>query len=211
MRSAEEALNRLCNPEAEVSAHYTIDEDGTIYQLVADDKRAWHAGRGYWRGQDNINNVSIGIELVNPGHEFGYRPFPEAQMQALIPLCQQLLRHHPIPPHNVIGHSDLAPLRKTDPGELFDWKRLAEHGIGLWAETPVLPEECEALELLPEDIGILQERLAAFGYFLAKTGCYDEDTEAVIRAFKRHFLPQNLNSEWNRASERRLSALLPSP
>ena len=124
MPSGEEALERLCDPNAEpgrVSAHYCIDEAGTTYRLVAEEERAWHAGVASWAGATNINARSIGIELVNPGHEFGYRPFPEAQMHSLMTLSQDILRRHAIPARRVLGHSDVAPLRKEDPGELFDW------------------------------------------------------------------------------------------
>lgn len=131
MRTAEEALARMCDPAAEVSAHYCIDEDGTLYRLVPEDKRAWHAGVSIWKGETDINSHSIGIELVNPGHEWGYRPFTEAQYEALIPLLQDIMARYGIPPANVLGHSDVAPGRKTDPGELFDWARLAAAGVAL--------------------------------------------------------------------------------
>ncbi len=127
MKMAEDALQRLCNPAAEVSAHYMIDEDGSIYRLVAEDKRAWHAGVSEWDGITDINSVSIGIELVNPGHEFGYREFPPAQMEALAALCKDIVSRHEI--KTVLGHSDVAPSRKQDPGELFDWNWLAGQGI----------------------------------------------------------------------------------
>ena len=127
MKTAQEALDRLCDPAAEVSAHYTIDEDGTIYHMVDEDKRAWHAGVSEWKGETDINSASIGIELVNPGHEFGYREFPTAQMEALANLCKDIIARQPI--ETVLGHSDVAPERKQDPGELFDWKWLAKQGV----------------------------------------------------------------------------------
>ncbi len=132
MESAEAALTRMCDADARVSAHYMIDEDGTVYRLVDEAMRAWHAGVSSWRGAGNINDRSIGIELVNPGHEFGYRRFPVSQMTALTGLCREILARHPIAPANVLGHSDVAPSRKQDPGELFDWQALAAAGIGLW-------------------------------------------------------------------------------
>ena len=132
MPSGAAAIDRLCDPAAKVSAHYTVDEDGTVYAHVPEARRAWHAGVSHWAGAANINSRSIGIELVNPGHEFGYRPFPEAQIAALTTLCHGILLRHPIPSWRVLGHSDVAPARKDDPGELFPWKRLAEAGIGLW-------------------------------------------------------------------------------
>ncbi len=140
MLSGELALERMCDPASQVSAHYMIEEDGCIYQLVAEGKRAWHAGRGQWRGCCDVNSRSIGIEIVNPGHEFGYRPFAVRQIDALKALCQAILARHDIPAHHIIAHSDLAPDRKEDPGELFPWQQLAAEGIGLWpregAENP---------------------------------------------------------------------------
>jgi N-acetylmuramoyl-L-alanine amidase len=127
MRTATDALERMCNPAAEVSAHYMIDEDGTVTQLVDEEHRAWHAGRSSWRGETDVNSASIGIELVNPGHEFGYRPFPEVQIEALLPLLSDIVQRRAIAPANVVGHSDVAPARKQDPGELFPWERLARH------------------------------------------------------------------------------------
>ena len=125
MQSAEAALAQLCDPAKEVSAHYMIEEDGSVHRLVREDRRAWHAGRSYWRGIRDVNSASVGIELVNPGHEFGYRPFPDAQMEALVPLLADIVQRHDIPRANVVGHSDIAPARKEDPGELFDWDLLA--------------------------------------------------------------------------------------
>ena len=131
MRSAEAALARLCDPAAKVSAHYVVDEDGTVYALVEEARRAWHAGVSYWRGVRQLNDCSVGIEIVNPGHEFGYRAFPRRQMAAVEALCRHILARHDIPARNVVGHSDVAPDRKQDPGELFDWPGLAAQGIGV--------------------------------------------------------------------------------
>ncbi|MFM2045876.1 MAG: hypothetical protein RLY86_4452, partial [Pseudomonadota bacterium] len=122
MRSGTAALERLCDPEAQVSAHYLIEEDGTVHRMVHERRRAWHAGVSLWRGEKDINSRSIGIELVNPGHEFGYRPFPAAQMAALTELCRGIVEHYAIPPLHVLAHSDVVPDRKIDPGELFDWQ-----------------------------------------------------------------------------------------
>ncbi len=132
MKTEEGALERLCDPAAKVSAHYTIGEDGTVYAHVPEARRAWHAGVSFWAGVTNVNARSIGIELVNPGHEYGYRAFPDAQIAALIILCHGILQRHPISPTRVLAHSDVAPARKEDPGELFPWERLAKAGIGLW-------------------------------------------------------------------------------
>ena len=196
MRSCEAALDRLCDPAAKVSAHYMIDEDGTIHALVAEDRRAWHAGVCCWRGARDVNGRSIGIELVNPGHEFGYRPFADAQMEALIDLCAGVLARHPIQPRNVVGHSDVAPARKQDPGERFDWPRLAARGIGLWpgAAAPLEVAEGEVLTML-----------GAYGY---DTGAADPERRAAIAAFQRHFRPTRVDGLADAETAGRLAALL---
>jgi N-acetylmuramoyl-L-alanine amidase len=129
MKSGEAALTRMCDPQTKVSAHYMVEEDGRVFQLVDEAKRAWHAGVSFWDGRDNINKYSIGIELVNPGHEWGYRPFPEAQIAALLELLEGISKRHPIKVEYVLGHSDVAPSRKQDPGELFPWDRLVDAGF----------------------------------------------------------------------------------
>jgi N-acetylmuramoyl-L-alanine amidase len=192
MPTAESALERLTDPRASVSAHYLVDEDGTIWQLVEEDHRAWHAGVSCWREWTDINSRSIGIELVNPGHEFGYRPFPERQMAALLALAGAILGRHPIPARNVVGHSDVAPRRKMDPGELFDWPRLAAAGIGLW------PEESETCDLDP---GGIDAMLAAVGYEVV-------DRFAALRAFQRHFRPARVNGRIDFETARRLRGLV---
>lgn len=184
MRTSDEALARLCDPEAKVSAHYTVDRAGCIYRHVPEDRRAWHAGVSYWAGEKNINGRSIGIEIVNPGHEFGYEPFPEVQIAAVIALAKGILSRHPIPPHRVLGHSDVAPARKTDPGELFPWARLAGEGIGLW---PALPANANALRIGQE----FEQALARFGYGVAPE--VEVSLEAVIAAFQRHFRPSRID------------------
>ncbi len=189
MPTAAEALARLRDPAAEVSAHYLIDEDGSSHRLVPEERRAWHAGEACWAGARDINARSIGIELVNPGHEFGYRPFPEPQMLALIDLAKDILARHPIPPARVLGHADVAPLRKEDPGELFDWRRLAAEGIGVWPEA-----SGGAADETP-DIACLQSQLAYVGYCLEPTGVLDDQTRAVLRAFQRHFRPDAVTGE----------------
>lgn len=174
MQTAEEALARLCDPEAKVSAHYTIDRDGTIYAHVPESERAWHAGVSYWAGERNVNARSIGIEIVNPGHEFGYIPFADPQIDALIDLAHGILKRNPITPARVVGHSDVAPARKEDPGELFPWQRLAQEGIGVW--------------LAPASAGgDLAANLKRFGYgFPPDVDVAEND---VIAAFQRHFRP----------------------
>jgi N-acetylmuramoyl-L-alanine amidase len=203
MRSVEAALDRLRDPVAEVSAHYLIDEDGTIFQLVAEARRAWHAGRGAWAGADDINDRSIGIELVNPGHEFGYRGFPGPQMAALEELCQGIMSRHPIPPHRVLGHSDVAPDRKEDPGELFDWARLARVGIGIWPRIEPVPDSFEAGPL--ED---LRRGLGRLGYGVAADGAMDAECRAVILAFQRHWLPDDMTGARDRKTTWRIKKLL---
>ena len=137
MQSGAAAIERLCDPAAKVSSHYVVEEDGIVWRLVPDDRRAWHAGISYWEGGRGLNYVSLGIEIVNPGHEWGYRAFPEAQMAAVEALCLELIARHRVPAHRVVGHSDIAPERKADPGELFDWPRLARAGIGIWRDPSV--------------------------------------------------------------------------
>jgi N-acetylmuramoyl-L-alanine amidase len=139
MADAEAALERLCDPDARVSAHYVIEENGVIWQLVPESRRAFHAGVSCWEGESDLNAVSLGIEIVNPGHEWGYRRFPAAQMASLEHLCRDLIARYSIPRHRVVGHSDIAPERKSDPGELFDWARLARAGIGIWPPAKPAP------------------------------------------------------------------------
>ena len=200
MRTAAGALDRLCSPEAQVSAHYLIEEDGTLWRLVPEERRAWHAGLSFWAGRRDINSVSIGIELANPGHEFGYRAFPEAQMAALESLCRDILARHPIPARHVLGHSDVAPQRKSDPGELFDWPRLAGAGIGLWPADVTAPP-------VAGDIAAIQQRLAAIGYDTPTTGTFDAATRQVIAAFQRHFHPARCDGEPDAATRARLAAV----
>lgn len=202
MRSAAEALDRLCDPAAKVSAHYLVDEDGTVWRLVPEARRAWHAGVASWAGAGDINARSIGIELVNPGHEFGYRAFPEPQMAALETLAQGILGLHPIPPRRVLGHSDVAPLRKEDPGELFDWARLAKAGIGMW------PGDMQIVGGMAEDIARLQADLTRYGYEVPRTGVYDPATRAAVVAFQRHFRPLLVDGVADLGTVLRLTELL---
>ncbi len=171
MPDAAAALYRLCDPEAKVSAHYVIGENGEILQLVDEDRRAWHAGKSFWRGERDINSVSVGIELVNPGHEFGYRAFPEAQIEAFSALCQAIMDRHGIAPEGVLGHSDVAPSRKLDPNYLFPWRSLAAEGIGMW------PSE-------EDGQGDMKALLVKYGY---DPDCSEKD---LITAFQRHYVPE---------------------
>ncbi|MDI9350278.1 MAG: N-acetylmuramoyl-L-alanine amidase [Candidatus Symbiobacter sp.] len=238
-------LDRLCDPASECSAHYVIDLDGKIYGLVAEANRAWHAGRAAWRYQDqnqpcpfpsDINSRSIGIELVNLGHEFGYHPYPPTQIAALIGLCQDILRRHPaILPRQVLGHSDIAPRRKQDPGELFPWPELAAQGIGIFPSlvnsslvnsslvnsslvnpslvNPFLanPYVTRDILLRPGDssaaVENLQRRLALYGYEIDPTGIYDLHHFAVITAWQRHFRPQICDGLWDSECDALLTEL----
>lgn len=193
MRTAEEAVARLCDPDSKVSAHYVVDEDGSILRLVAEERRAWHAGKGGWQGETDCNTASIGIEIVNPGHEFGYRDFPDVQIDAVISLVSDIRSRWTIPDAGIIGHSDLAPERKQDPGERFPWKRLASVGHGLWFEPA--PERIAALGV-PLGVGdeglgvvVLRAGLHRLGYALTPGGDYDEATRLTVEAFQRHWRP----------------------
>jgi N-acetylmuramoyl-L-alanine amidase len=195
MENAKDALTRLCDPAAKVSAHYTVDEDGILYSHVPENARAWHAGKSYWAGGRDINGRSIGIEIVNPGHEFGYRPFAQAQIGAVVHLSKDILSRHPIPACRVLGHSDVAPARKLDPGELFPWGTLALSGVGLWPQT-------RKAKLTMS----FEEGLRAFGYGLRPET--DVNLETAIAAFQRHFRPAKIDGVADRECEAILAALL---
>jgi N-acetylmuramoyl-L-alanine amidase len=192
MKTADEALARLTDPAAKVSAHYTIGRDGRVYRHVPEDRRAWHAGVSYWAGARNINSRSIGIELVNPGHEFGYVPFTDEQIAALIDIAQEIIARHAIAPARVVGHSDVAPARKEDPGELFPWKALAEYGIGLWPQAGV--------ETAPQDA------LRQYGYGLPPD--VEWTAKDTVVAFQRRFRPKKLDGLWDMECALRLASLL---
>jgi N-acetylmuramoyl-L-alanine amidase len=196
MVSGDAALARLCDSAARVSAHYVVDEDATIYRLVAEDRRAWHAGVACWRGCRDINGRSIGVEVVNPGHEFGYRRFADVQMTAVVALCRDIVGRLPIPPRHVLGHADVAWARRRDPGEMFDWTALAGAGVGLWPGAPVATGEM-GLVLRRGDGGgavdQIRQALAAFGYDVAPSGAFDEALELVVIAFQRHFRPRRVD------------------
>lgn len=194
MQTAQAAIDRLRDPSARVSSHYVVDEDGAVLRLVPEEQRAAHAGISCWRGRTALNDCSIGIEIVNPGHEWGYRDFPAVQMSAVCDLCLGILSRHPIPPHNVIAHSDVAPDRKEDPGERFDWRWLARNGVGLWPEgthdhgTGGVVRDAEGLR----DV---RRALAAIGYHVAPDGPLDPALATVLRAFQRHWRPEAITGE----------------
>lgn len=189
MESGAAARQRLLDPTAEVSSHYLIWEDGRIEQLVAEAHRAWHAGRAFWAGETDINACSIGIEIVNGGHDFGCPPYPDTQINATIELCQDICRRHAVPRHRVLAHSDVAPARKQDPGEHFPWRRLAEAGVGAWVSLEV----CELAPNTSADlVGPLQAALARYGYDCPRSGHLDTETRDALTAFLRHFAPAAL-------------------
>lgn len=189
------AVARLCDPAARVSAHYTVDEDGTVFAHVPEERRAWHAGLSWWAGERDVNARSIGIEIVNPGHEFGYRSFPDIQVESVIELTREIIKRRKIPSARVLGHSDVAPARKLDPGELFPWGELALAGVGLWPQT-----RKHRLNV-PFDDG-----LRAFGYGVAPE--VDVRTEIVIEAFQRHFRPSRIDGCADRECQAILADLL---
>jgi N-acetylmuramoyl-L-alanine amidase len=189
------AINHLCNPISEVSAHYVVLQDGYILQLVAESRRAWHAGVSAWAGETDINSCSIGIEIANPGHEHGYSDFPKRQIAAVTALCRSIFTRHRVPPHRVLAHSDVAPARKRDPGEKFPWKVLAGSGIGLWVK-PAAIRPAEPFFTLGETNPAIEETqtlLAKFGYDVPASGYLDGTTRDAVAAFQRHFRPQRVD------------------
>ena len=209
MESADAALERLCDTEARVSSHYLVFENGSIAQLVPEARRAWHAGISSWEGAADINSRSIGIEIVNPGHDFGYPDFPRRQIAALIALCRGILARRTIRRDRVLAHSDVAPSRKRDPGEKFPWRLLSDSGVGLWvAPAPM----SDWLSLAPGDSGEpvmeLQKSLAEYGYGVPLSGDYDETTRDVVTAFQRHFRPAQVDGLADTSTRETLGKLL---
>jgi len=208
METGEAALARLRDPAAKVSAHYLIEEDGGLFVLVPEERRAWHAGVSFWAGRNDINNVSIGIELVNPGHDWGYRAFPAAQMRTLIGLLDEVRDRWQVPDARILGHSDVAPARKLDPGELFDWPGLAAAGHGLWVAADPAPGG--PLSIGDEGAGVfaLQAGLARLGYESPPSGHYDPHTATLITAFQRHWRPERIDGVADGETRARLVRLL---
>jgi len=194
MPTGEAALDLLTTQRGGVSCHYFVWEDGRIWQLVAEDFRAWHAGKSFWAGETDLNSRSIGIEIVNPGHDGGCPPYPEAQIAAIIALCRDICGRAKIPPQRVLAHSDIAPSRKIDPGEFFPWKRLYEAGVGLWVEpSPIRRGPTLEPGALGPPVAALQQLLASHGYGVDATGVYDAATQDVVAAFQRHFRPEKVD------------------
>jgi N-acetylmuramoyl-L-alanine amidase len=209
MKSAADAERRLCEAAAKVSSHYLVYEDGAICQMVPEARRAWHAGVSSWHGATDINSHSIGIEIANPGHDFGYPEFPGAQIDAVIALCADIVKRRNIKPERVLAHSDVAPSRKNDPGEKFPWDELGAAGIGLWIEpTKITPGP----ELDPGDhseiVSTLQGLLKKFGYGIEINGSYDDNTRQVVTAFQRHYRPSRVDGFADHSTIETLKRLL---
>ncbi|GLQ19842.1 N-acetylmuramoyl-L-alanine amidase [Algimonas porphyrae] len=194
METGAAALERLTESAAKVSAHYLVEEDGRVFQLVEDDRRAWHAGVSAWNGISNVNSASIGIEIVNGGHDYGLPAYPDVQINALIPLCKRLIRRFDIRPQNIVGHSDIAPDRKDDPGERFPWAGLAAAGIGLW---PGEGNGDRRILFGPDDrdrgVALLQRGLAGIGYCIEIDGVMSPLSVNVVQAFQRRYRPDQID------------------
>ena len=206
MKSAQEAIDLLCSPQARVSSHYVVEEDGSIWQLVDEAKRAWHAGISFWRGRENLNHVSIGIEIVNPGHDWGYRDFPALQMASVCDLCLRIMARHPIAQRNIVAHSDIAPDRKQDPGERFDWHGLAQEGVGLWPDgVPDLGTGDAVRDAA--SLRDVRRALGEIGYRVEAEGALDPALSAVLRAFQRHWRPEAITGQADSGTLVRLASV----
>ncbi|MGJ4909948.1 N-acetylmuramoyl-L-alanine amidase [Bradyrhizobium sp. HKCCYLS2033] len=211
MPDVEGAITKLCTAGSEVSAHYVVLEDGRIVQCVPEALRAWHAGLSSWGGEEDINSCSIGVEIVNRGHDWGYPDFPPRQIAAVIALCRGIMLRRNVPAHRVLGHSDVAPARKKDPGEKFPWHSLANSGVGHWVQ-PAAITKGETLKLgsIGDDVKGLQKALAKYGYGVPITGKFDGITMDVVTAFQRHFRPEKIDGIADRSTLWTLHALLTS-
>ncbi|ESQ86215.1 N-acetylmuramoyl-L-alanine amidase [Asticcacaulis sp. AC466] len=212
MMTGQAALERLCDPASQVSAHYLVEEDGRVFHLIAEERRAWHSGVSFWKGETDINGASIGIEIVNPGHEFGYIDFSPAQIDAVIGLLDHIRERWDIPDHRILGHSDVAPGRKIDPGERFPWQELAAHGHGLWVQPDMPPEGAMGPPLGAGDEGLgvfsLQSALGKLGYNILAGGPYDAETATVVTAFQRHWLPDQIGGDLEGRADAKLRVTL---
>jgi N-acetylmuramoyl-L-alanine amidase len=211
MESAQAACDWLCSPQSEVSAHYLIDETGMVTQMVAEEHRAWHAGRSFWQGETDINSRSIGIEISNMGHEAGCPQYPDVQIQSLMKLSKSIMSRHDIAARHVLAHSDIAPGRKRDPGEWFPWKRLSENGIGHYVEpTPPTGGRYFMRGETGQPIEALQSMLALYGYNTPVTGVFDDALETNIIAFQQHFRPEKTDGVADMSTIETLHKLLSS-
>ena len=215
--TVERSIEVLADPRGQVSCHYVIDDHGRITQMVAERLRAWHAGVSYWGGETDINSCSIGIEIHNPGHSGGYPDFGHGQMCAVRDLSLDIMRRNGIMPAGVLAHSDIAPSRKSDPGEKFDWSWLARAGVGHWVEpepitAPVATQTGDGRDMLIGSTGAavtaMQQRLARYGYGIAANGVFDAASEFVVRAFQRHFRPAVVDGAWDMSCDRTLRRLI---
>ena len=193
MADGPSALARLCEPASEVSSHYVVAEDGAVIQLVPEARRAHHAGRSFWAGETDLNSASIGIEIINGGHDFGLPPFPQAQIAAVVALCRDVAGRYAIRPQRILAHSDIAPSRKQDPGEHFPWRTLAESGVGLWVPPAEGVEAALAPGMRGDAVAALQAALARVGYGIEASQAYDDATTTVVRAFQRRFRPARVD------------------
>jgi N-acetylmuramoyl-L-alanine amidase len=209
MESAEAARDWLCNPQSAVSCHYLVDEDGDLTQMVDEQQRAWHAGISSWKGVNDINSASIGIEIQNPGHDLGYTDFADAQIEAVIALCRDIASRHSIRPEDVLAHSDVAPMRKIDPGEKFPWAKLHSAGVGHWVEAEPIGSgsSLKAGDGGPE-VEELRAKLASYGYGVEQSGPFDPSLKAVVGAFQRHFRPARIDGVADRSTILTLERLL---
>jgi N-acetylmuramoyl-L-alanine amidase len=211
MPDVEGAIARLCTAGTDVSAHYIVLEDGRIVQTVPEAKRAWHAGVAAWAGEEDINSCSIGVEIVNRGHDWGYPEFPLRQTAAVIALCRGIMLRRNVPSHRVLAHSDVAPSRKKDPGEKFPWHSLANSGVGHWVQpAPIVRGETLKLGTISDSVDDLQQALARYGYGIPINGKYDGTTMEVVTAFQRHFRPARVDGVADHSTLTTLQSLLAS-
>lgn len=211
MPDVEGAITQLCTAGTEVSAHYIVLEDGRIVQCVPESKRAWHAGVSAWAGDDDINSCSIGVEIVNRGHDWGYPDFPLRQIAAVIALCRGIMLRRKIVSHRVLGHSDVAPARKKDPGEKFPWHSLANSGVGHWVQpAPIVRGDALQLGAISDSVSNMQAAFRRYGYNIPTNGKFDGPTMEVVAAFQRHFRPERIDGIADRSTMATLHALLES-
>jgi N-acetylmuramoyl-L-alanine amidase len=210
MLDASVALDRLCSAGSEVSAHYLVLEDGRVIQMVPEARRAWHAGVSSWAGETDINSCSIGIEIANPGHDFGYPDFPKRQIAAVTALCRGIQTRNTIRPERVLAHSDVAPSRKPDPGEKFPWQTLWDSGVGHWVTPAPITEGGAVLTLgdRGEAVSSIQDQLSQYGYGVTINGNYDSVTHDVVKAFQRHFRPERVDGIADESTRATLKDLL---
>jgi len=197
MENGKVALERMCDPKAKVSAHYMVEEDGRVFRLVDESRRAWHAGLSSWNGEKDINSASVGIEIVNGGHDFGLPHFPDVQIKAVISLCHDIMLRHQINDFNVVAHSDIAPTRKQDPGEKFPWPQLADANIGNWPEVKTTDQRIliDAQDADKKHIRLVQSALSYLGYDIKITCKFDSNTKSVVQAFQRRYRPFKIDGQ----------------